>query len=66
MKTIALGVILLALAGCQNVTTDPQRAGNRETVRDERGMTGTDTQTAKPPLDLAAPAKTATATFALG
>jgi hypothetical protein len=66
MKAIALGVILLALAGCQNVTPDPQRVGNREPVREERGMTRTDIQTARPPLDLAAPAKTATATFALG
>lgn len=70
MKTIALGVMLMLLAaGCQNgpPATEgegvaPGREGTKMTERDPKVTT----QAAKPPLDLAAPAKTATATFALG
>lgn len=70
MKTIALGVMLMLLAaGCQNgpLATEregaaPGREGTKMTERDLKAAT----QVVKPPLDLAAPEKTATATFALG
>ena len=69
MKTIALGVMLMILAaGCQNGPlateqdgTAPGREGTKMTERNAKA-----TKAVKPPLDLAAPAKTATATFALG
>jgi len=67
MKTIGLGVMLMILAvGCQNASLSSHQEGKTAAGREKTGMTKTDSKTAKPPLDLAAPARTATATFALG
>jgi hypothetical protein len=72
LKTIALGVMLLMIlvTGCRNVSSgapqEEKTAAGREAASMTKTAAKTDSKTDRPPLDLAAPAKTATATFALG
>lgn len=69
MKTMALGAVIIGIVlGCQNVTSTQPQERNMAKGQQEAMMarTGPISKALKPPIDLSAPAKTETATFALG
>jgi hypothetical protein len=68
MKTIALSVIIMGVVlGCQNSNPTQTHAMNTADRQAEMTTgTGPTAKLMKPPIDVSAPVKTETATFAMG